>query len=218
MCFSAQASFASAGVITMIGLINLIKLKNAHLYPLALIPFLFAAQQMLEGIVWMTYNRAHFELLLQLASYGYLIAAGVIWPILIPYSIYYPEKNKAKKSQILFFTIIGFIIGLISASDLIIHPISVHVSCDHLSYSGYFNFMSENQEISTVKVLMFTLFALATIVPLFLSSLAYSKVLAFTFTTGWLISLLFFSLSLVSVWCFFTALASCAIVFITSEN
>ncbi len=58
MCFSATGSFGVAAVIAGIGAVAIHQEKPPSHKLLALVPLLFAAQQVAEGVVWMTINRA----------------------------------------------------------------------------------------------------------------------------------------------------------------
>lgn len=71
MCFGTEASFIAAGVLSTIGMMSL-KLKKPKKYlPLALTPFIFAIQQAVIGVVWLSFGSSY----LQLFSYFYLFIA-----------------------------------------------------------------------------------------------------------------------------------------------
>ena len=62
MCFSATASFSAAAVLLGIGTLTLRSaLASRHAYrrrelPFAAIPLLFAIQQLIEGVIWLTFG------------------------------------------------------------------------------------------------------------------------------------------------------------------
>src|SRR5262249_22728319 len=54
MCFSAAASFSAAGLLGLTGIATLAQVRNRAELPLAFTPLLFAAQQAVEGALWLT--------------------------------------------------------------------------------------------------------------------------------------------------------------------
>jgi hypothetical protein len=53
MCFSAAASFVTAGVTGAIGAVALTRVNEPRELPLAATPILFALQQSIEGLLWL---------------------------------------------------------------------------------------------------------------------------------------------------------------------
>lgn len=90
MCFSATASFAAAAVLAPVGLaaVGLAGERDpARWLPLALTPLLFAVQQGLEGLVWLSVDPAGGgPLSLRVAALAYLWFAFAFWPVWIPWS------------------------------------------------------------------------------------------------------------------------------------
>ena len=54
MCFSAEVSFTAAGVLGALGAVCIGQASRLREKPLAAIPLLFAAQQALEGFIWLS--------------------------------------------------------------------------------------------------------------------------------------------------------------------
>lgn len=84
MCFSAEASFTTAAVLTTIGFAGLkINFSRSQLF-LAMIPLLFAIQQFFEGVLWLGLESTTFPItILMLAKKIFLIFAFLVWPISI---------------------------------------------------------------------------------------------------------------------------------------
>lgn len=55
MCFSATASFAASALLTGVGVMALRAVRRPEERLFALVPLLFATQQLTEGLVWMSY-------------------------------------------------------------------------------------------------------------------------------------------------------------------
>jgi hypothetical protein len=53
MCFSAPASFITAGITGAIGVVALTRINEPRELPLAGTPLLFALQQGIEGLLWL---------------------------------------------------------------------------------------------------------------------------------------------------------------------
>ncbi len=81
MCFSPEASFASATVLLPFGVytVKLAARTAPRLWPLALVPCLFGVQQACEGAVWLGLERGDTALT-QPAARAYLFFALAFWP------------------------------------------------------------------------------------------------------------------------------------------
>ena len=58
MCFSATASFSAGALLLGIGTLTLrsaLATRQRHALPFAAIPMLFAMQQLIEGVIWLTF-------------------------------------------------------------------------------------------------------------------------------------------------------------------
>lgn len=94
MCFSANVSFTASIVLAIIGTCLLKKTKKQIFVPLALIPWFFAIQQASEGFVWLALPEESF------ARNIFLFFAYFVWPIWVPFSVWFAEENR-KRKQIL---------------------------------------------------------------------------------------------------------------------
>jgi len=56
MCFSATASFSAGAVLRGIGALTLKAARRPCEWPFAAIPLLFAIQQLIEGMIWLTFS------------------------------------------------------------------------------------------------------------------------------------------------------------------
>ena len=97
MCFSAGASFAGGAVISAVGVITQRKVKKPEQRLFAVIPLLFGLQQFAEGVLWVTLRSGGGDLLQSAAMYIFLITALVIWPVMIPLSLWFMEEVKKRK-------------------------------------------------------------------------------------------------------------------------
>jgi len=56
MCFSATASFVAGTSLSAIGVATIRKAERRSELPFAMIPLLFGIQQLVEGIIWLTFR------------------------------------------------------------------------------------------------------------------------------------------------------------------
>lgn len=97
MCFSAEASFTGSAVISTIGVATLSKIKKPAEILFGTIPLIFGIQQCAEGVLWVTLKSGGQESLENTATYIFLVTALVIWPTMIPLSVWFMERVKRRK-------------------------------------------------------------------------------------------------------------------------
>ena len=78
MCFSAPASFVTAGITGAIGIVALTRVGEPRELPLAAPPLLFALQQSIEGLLWLNLPLAPDGSLSTALTLLYLIFRGSI--------------------------------------------------------------------------------------------------------------------------------------------
>lgn len=125
MCFSASASFAAAGVLTVVGLLTIPQVRKKEYVMVAAVPFLFAVQQTAEGIVWRTMKNPDYKNIYMVSVYIFLAFALSIWPLWLPVSLWLCEKSDRRKK----------ILGLLSGMGAII-AFLYSLYFDKLSCSG----------------------------------------------------------------------------------
>jgi len=75
MCFSATASFVAGTSLSAIGVATIRKAERRSELPFAMIPLLFGIQQLVEGIIWLTF-RYDAPVLKQTMTYVYSVRAA----------------------------------------------------------------------------------------------------------------------------------------------
>ncbi|MFQ5731392.1 MAG: DUF6629 family protein [Planctomycetaceae bacterium] len=98
MCFSAEASFVSAGVLIPAGVhcTRLALRKDRSLWPYAAIPIGLGVQQAFEGLVWVGLNHGQ-EWLVQSAARFYLLFVFAFWPLWISFVAVTAEKDPRRR-------------------------------------------------------------------------------------------------------------------------
>src|SRR6202000_3006059 len=97
MCFSPSASFGASAVLTVVSITCMVRSRTMPQRVLSGIPLLFAIQQFVEGVVWLSLLRpewAHWE---RMATYGFLFFAQMVWPVYVPLAVLLFERDAMKK-------------------------------------------------------------------------------------------------------------------------
>ena len=206
MCFSAEASFTGSAVISAIGVATLAKIRKPAQIPFGTIPLLFGIQQCAEGVLWVTLEAGGHEKLESTATYIFLITALVIWPTMIPLSIRLMEKVKRRKRFLTYLTGLGVTLSLFYACCLFIYDVSAQIQNFHIRYVDEFP--------KTLVKIAFACYLVTTIAPIFVSSVRRMWLFGILIAVSCLITGIFFSEYLTSVWCFFAAIISIVIYWI----
>jgi hypothetical protein len=200
MCFSATASFSAAGILALAGAVTLSKARDVRERPLAAVPLVFALQQGIEGLLWRTVPAGH-QAGRTLAT-SFAILAMVFWPVFIPLAVGLAEKVHKRRRLILALMGPGLGVAGYSIMDIWAHPYTAWPAPHSLVYINDSPFP---------WLLMLTYLA-AVCAPPLLSSSPAIRWFGVVVTIGLAVTLGFFFVSLVSVWCFFAAIASAILV------
>ena len=197
MCFSASASFIAGGVLSAVGVVTIKKTEKKSEIPFASIPLLFGIQQIIEGVIWLTFNNSNMELN-GVMTFIYSVFSHVLWPIFVPLSIILLEVVFWRKKVMFTLWIAGTAVALFLFYNLFAFPITARIEYHHIVY------FSPHFYIYTVM----GFYVAATCVSSMFSSNKIIKILGVTALVAFTISYLFYKVSLISVWCFFAAIVS----------
>ena len=204
MCFSAEASFGAAAVLAVAGAISI---KKANTFPqrvFAVIPLFFAVQQCIEGFLWLVLkNPVYTEWKVPLIL-GFLVFAYLVWPVYIPFSMALFEKNTGRRKIQLGFLGLGFLLILCFLYMMIFqHPDATAANL-HIKYTFSYT--------PPASWLWGILYLVPTVVSMIISSAKKMWIMGIINLTSYLFSILYFSGNVLSVWCFFGALASVFVI------
>jgi hypothetical protein len=197
MCFSATASFIAGASLSGAGLATLrLRTRPAEL-PFAAIPLLFGIQQLIEGLVWLSFQPTA-PLPNASLTFVYSLFSHVLWPIYVPFAVGLLEPVAWRRRALLVTQAAGISVGLYLLYFLLQFPVTSKVLGQHIVYE------SPHFYIQTVMVL----YLIATCLSSMLSShriIRWFGVLSLaTFVAAYAIH----AATLVSVWCFFAAVLS----------
>lgn len=206
MCFSAGASFAGGTVITAIGIATARIVRKPEQKLFSTIPLIFGMQQISEGFVWVALQNPGNQAMLTISGYLFLIAAVVIWPTMVPLSVLKMEQKPSRRRYLKIFLAAGIITSLYYGTGLIIHNIEPEISNHHIKYVNDFP--------KSLATPAFILYLIATLIPIYISSIKKMYLFGILVTVSCLITGIFFKEYLTSVWCFFAAFISIVIYWI----
>jgi hypothetical protein len=209
MCFSAGASFGAGAVLLVAGAVAMSKAKTKPQRVFAAIPFIFSAQQLIEGMLWVTLRHPVEGSTQQLFTYLFLVFAWTVWPIWIPFSIrgLEPDPRRKKQLTICFYT--GLAVSICVACIFFLYPVKVMPMRNHIHY--LFDFPSRVRQLVWVCSIPYFV---VTVASPFISSHKRMKWLGMAFLISYLFTLLFYKNYVVSVWCFFAAILSIVVIWI----
>lgn len=209
MCFSAPASFTSGVLLTFVGTETLKKVHKPSQIALACISLFFAFQQFTEGVLWLTIGRTGYAGLQTVSTYIFVIMAEVIWPILVPLSVLMLEENKTRKRILWALQTVGAVVGLYYLYRLVFYDINAEISVRHIVYQSTAPYSS--------AVISIVFYLVATIVPLFVSSIKRIYIVGIVMGVSFIVAALFYQRCLISVWCFFAAVISFVVFYIIRD-
>lgn len=205
MCFSAGASFGASAVVAVAGVISTRRIKHRGQIMFAAIPLIFAAQQLVEGLVWLTFTEAEYQQWRNIPVTLYLLFAQVIWPVWVPLSILKIEGDPKRRNKLRLLAYCSFILAPMQAYRLFAYPSTAEVTPHHIHYGLDFS-------IPYFGLMLNLFYFMTTVVPPFLSSRRPVIVLGALNLASFVLTVLLFEGNVVSVWCFFAALISWQVI------
>ena len=210
MCFSPEASFAGGIIISSIGVGTYKKIHKPSQLLFATIPIFFGIQQIVEGSLWLTIPNPEYLNIQRIGTYVFLVLADVLWPMMIPLSVLFLEEDKRKKRIIWILLGMGILLSLYYASCLLLLNVTPEIQGYHIFYKTDFP--------KSLSMIAFIVYLIVTITPLFISSIKRTHLMGILMFLSCLVTAIFFTQYLTSVWCFFAALISGVVFWILSDS
>jgi len=185
--------------LSAIGVLTLKKAEQKAEIPLAMIPLLFGIQQIIEGMLWLSF-RLEAPLLNVTMTYAFTLFSHVLWPMYVPFAIGLVETVAWRKKAIWAFRVIGIAVGLYLLYWIVRFPVTSEVD-EHIVYvSPHF-----------IKVPMMMLYLAATCVSCFFSSHKLINLFGVLALLLFMVAYWVHSVAFFSIWCFFAAILSVVI-------
>lgn len=208
MCFSATASFGAGAFLLGAGVIAVKKIESPKALAFASVPFIFGVQQIAEGILWLSLTHPELASWHQVSMYMFLFISQVLWPVGAPYALWRIEPDQGRKKIIFYFMLIGGALAAYMLYCLFAYESTAIIESRHIRYTIPFPY----------RILHRGAYFLATVIPIFLSSWKWMKLLGATMLGSLILSFIVFVPYVISVWCFFAAILSLLVIFIISRN
>jgi hypothetical protein len=197
MCFSATASFVAGTALSGFGVATITKTERRSELPFAMIPLLFGIQQLVEGVLWLTFSH-DAPVLRQAMTYIFSLFSHVLWPIYIPFAFRALETTPWRRTAMLWFQAVGVAVGLYLLYFSVAGSVVADVIGQHIVYNSPHFYLVPVTALYVVATCFTGLVSSHTFVRLF-GVLAFLSFIAVYFV---------YTRALVSVWCFFAAVLS----------
>lgn len=202
MCFSASVSFVAGTSLLAVGVVTVKKARHRDELPFAAIPLLFGVQQLIEGVIWLTF-RFDSPVLNPAMTSLYSLFSHVLWPIYVPLAALLLEPVRWRRNALAAFLATGLGSGLYLLDSMFRFPIVSKAVDGHIEYVSPHFFIGPVMAGYLAATCISMLFSRHRAVKLFGIAALLSFVASYAVYTQW-----FFS-----VWCFFAAILS-GIVFL----
>ncbi|MCC6889355.1 MAG: hypothetical protein IT536_12545 [Hyphomicrobiales bacterium] len=169
-----------------------------RLLPIAAFPLLFAAQQAVEGALWLDLARPQASTCRPFLIHAFLGYAEVFWPVFAPVAALLIEPARPRRWLMAACLAVGGVLAAYLLFKMIGNPYEAAVVGGHIVYD---NGAIYPRGIESAYVL-------ATTVPLLLSSHRLIRLLGAIILGGFAGAWLSIHQAYVSVWCFVAAIAS----------
>ena len=200
MCFSATASFSAGALLIVIGTLTLKLARRPRELAFAAIPLVFAIQQLIEGVIWLTFS-VEAPLLNSAMTHAYSFFSHVLWPAYVPLAVWLIEPPGRRRQVLLVFAAGGFAVATYLLYILMAYPVVSRPTGQHVEYVSPHFFAAVTMTLYLLSTTASPIFSTHRMVKAFgvLALLAFGA--AYYFYAQWFIS----------VWCAFAALLSAVI-------
>lgn len=165
----------------------------------AMIPLLFGLQQIIEGLLWLSF-RVEGNIVNVVMTYVFVLFSHVLWPVFIPFTIGHMETVPWRKKVIRGFQLTGIAVAVYLLYFIIRYPIT-SVIREHIVY------VFPHFHIPPVLVL----YIAATCVSALFSSQRIVILFGLLAFVLFVVAFWFYYVAFFSVWCFFAAILSIVI-------
>ena len=195
MCFSPSASFTIGTALGVIGGASIAKAPRREELPFASIPLLFGVQQLTEGVIWVSLGN---PAVLSFASFVFMLFSHVLWPILIPLSVFFMEPKGWRRWVLVACVGVGCVVSSYFLYFLLTETVETSIANKSILYMAPFFAVTFVLSPYTVATCASCLFSSHRIVNFFGVITFLSAIVAYRF----------YEQTFVSVWCFFAAVLS----------
>lgn len=201
MCFSAAASFTASAFLAGCGAAALWLARDPSHKPLAAIPLLFAIQQGIEGLVWLSFDKGDPAATAAL-GHAYTLFSHILWPAYVPFAAWSAEPPGPRRRLLAGAAVGGFLVAGLLAWSLAADPVAPVAASGHIAYDS-------RQMLGPATML---LYLAATTGSLLASSRGFLRAFGALALAAFGLAYLVYAQWFISVWCFFAAWLSLVLV------
>ena len=197
MCFSATASFSAGILLLGAGVLAVQFARGPRELPLAAIPLLFAVQQLIEGVVWLTF-RFEAPLLNAAMTHAYSFFSHVLWPVYIPVAVLLIEPAGWRRTTLWGISAAGAALAAYFMVMLVAFPVVSNATGQHIEYVSPHFF----------SAVVMGVYLLSTAMSPMVSTHRWVKVFGMLALASFAAAYYFYARWCISVWCLFAAVLS----------
>lgn len=197
MCFSATASFSAGVILLGVGVLAVRAARSPRELPLAAIPLLFSIQQLIEGVVWLTF-RYEAPLLNAVMTHVYSFFSHVLWPVYVPVAVLLLEPPGWRRTALWGFSAAGAAVAVYLMYALVAFPVVSRATGQHIEYVSPHFFAAA----------VMSVYLLSTAISPMASTHRWVKVFGVLALASFAAAYYFYARWFISVWCLFAAVLS----------
>lgn len=165
--------------------------------PLAAIPLLFSIQQLIEGVVWLTF-RYEAPLLNVVMTHVYSFFSHVLWPVYVPVAVLLVEPSGWRRTTLWGFSAAGAAVAAYLMFMLVAFPVVSRATGQHIEYVSPHFFAAA----------VMSVYLLSTAISPMVSTHRWVKVFGVLALASFAGAYYFYARWFISVWCLFAAVLS----------
>ena len=161
---------------------------------------LFAVQQLIEGVIWLTFAE-EAAWLNAVMTYVYSFFSHVLWPVYVPVAVLLMEPAAWRRRGLIAFVAAGAAVGAYLLVVLVAFPVVSKPTGQHIEYDSPHFYVAVTMTLYLLSTALSPLLSMHRMVVVFGALALLSFGAAYAFYATWFIS----------VWCFFAALLSAVV-------
>lgn len=216
MCFSAPVSFAAAALLIPAGVytLRIAWQSDRRLLGLAAFPLFFGIQQLIEGLLWLNLAGFYAEYT-QASALGFLFFVYLFWPVFVPLAARALDERLLPRRVLLAMALVAGVLGLLLYASLLRGQADLHISIvQHSIFYQHRALFDLHWSDWVVR----TLYALVVTLPLLASNAVALRIFGALIALSLALSAMYFDHAFTSVWCFFAAILSLALIRLLRAN
>jgi hypothetical protein len=203
VCFSASASFIASGTTGLFGVATLRKVRASKEIPLASAPLLFGVQQLIEGVVWLSFQEPRMAAWNGIATYAYSLFSHVLWPVFVPFAVLLFEPDGTRRKILVPLLALGALVSVYLLAFVVFDPVTSEVVNHSIRYNYHHHY----------PTLTMLLYLVAVCASCLASSFPLLRFFGMALGTAFAVAYVMYIATFFSVWCFFGAALSVVLYF-----